>query len=833
MSRTTVLVITLFLLASVSAPAYADDLTPFISQPNCEEGRQPGKRGCYVPFFLDTGELFNDTNRNKVVFEQEFALGDGWIPRTSGHVQLSADSVLPKGTIVRVTLADAKDTPDGRSYLLRNLELTVLVRPATTPRPAPSLFIRDYSPWEHSELKEAYMLGFSPGEHVRMEFIAPPRSSMRIIFEKVFFPGLPGLFRASHRHFQSKIEMPPYLVPIPSKAICGTEDNRELSSNAAIARLRQDQGDLLEICTGFIADCPAGPGKCFLSAGHCLIRDHADSARFNIPPSNPSTCKPNPPTAESIFSIDKSTVIAIHEPEQANDWAVMRLVPNQVTGKTAFEQQGASLSLRTASLPVLGSTLRMRGYGIDSTGDVLAGPNNPCEEGFCASGDGERNRVQQTSSGRFIQINADKQIAYDIDSCGGNSGSPVVFAFLNQAMAIHTTSGCDAQDPSQRVNIGTNIQHPILSRALGNVFDVKPSNVVVRHDVAMNAAGDGVIVWEENLFTGARRIKARLIAPNLKMSNELELDTTFGPALPHPKVDITPDGRFVVVHNVKGQTHNANGDVVAPSFFLTEGVPLTSARSPDVAISPSSNFTAIWHGVKGVNGTYLQLRRFLFVGLPLTDALDVAELDDPNNTTSSIQSNSAGTSLVLWRVSTNNPLARVYEPFGSAVSSAFSISAPSAELLDDGTILAVSIEDPGTFLPNKIVGQRYTKTGLLMGQPFDLVFDTFTVDRNPRIVSMHSSGFFVTWTRAQDTAMAQQFSLDTRSVADVFDVSAGDDYVLAARDAGLFVVSGPVRSQFILKSSDPAAAANTPEIFSDGFESGDTLTWSATVGGTG
>ena len=59
----------------------------------------------------------------------------------------------------------------------------------------------------------------------------------------------------------------------------------------------------------------------------------------------------------------------------------------------------------------------------------------------------------------------DGLILHDCSTLGGNSGSPVIWEQMNQAVGIHTHGGCTS---SGGQNSGTSISHPALQNALAN-----------------------------------------------------------------------------------------------------------------------------------------------------------------------------------------------------------------------------------------------------------------------------------------------------------------------------------------------------------------------------
>ena len=222
-------------------------------------------------------------------------------------------------------------------------------------------------------------------------------------------------------------------VPADTETICGPADNRELSFDPRSARL-------LPIgCTGWIIDdC----GNCFLTAGHCSSGTNV--AQFNVPFSSPGGSL-NHPGPEDQYAVDPISVQSNGGAGTGNDWAYFGTFPNSVTGLTAFQTQGAAFGLGNAPTPGPGSTIRITGYGVDST------PNSTF------------NQIQQTNSGPLV-TNSGNLVQYQVDTTGGNSGSPVIWEEQGTAVGIHTHGGCSTSGSG--MNSGTHIIHPGLQAAL-------------------------------------------------------------------------------------------------------------------------------------------------------------------------------------------------------------------------------------------------------------------------------------------------------------------------------------------------------------------------------
>lgn len=217
---------------------------------------------------------------------------------------------------------------------------------------------------------------------------------------------------------------------------CGPTDDRVLSSDPRAGRL-------LPIgCTGWIInDC----NSCMLTAGHCT--GNLAVLQFNVPMSNSSGGLVNPPP-EDQYAIDAASILSNGGQGTGNDWGYFGCFPNPNTGQTPFQRQGARFTL-TAPPPFNGSeTIRITGYGTDST------PNATF------------NQVQQTHVGPWRTFSGNL-VQYETDTTGGNSGSPVIHEQTGNAIGIHTHGGCGTGNPPGQ-NSGTASVHPGLQAALAN-----------------------------------------------------------------------------------------------------------------------------------------------------------------------------------------------------------------------------------------------------------------------------------------------------------------------------------------------------------------------------
>ncbi len=236
--------------------------------------------------------------------------------------------------------------------------------------------------------------------------------------------------------------------------ICGSTDDRVPSSDVRAGRLSNG-------CTGWIISSSGGGNeKLHLSAGHCFSTTAV--LQFAVPASGNNCALVQPPVAKQ-FAVDAASSQYVNG-GVGNDYWVYRCFPNSSTGRTTFQEQGAAFTLATA-MPAVGATVRNTGYGVDGTNTNGATSSSSCS---CSSaaGTGSRNQTQQTHTGALAG-NAGTTLQHRVDTCGGNSGSPLLDDATGLAIAIHTHGGCTTSTGS--ANSGTQVTHPGLLAAIAGM----------------------------------------------------------------------------------------------------------------------------------------------------------------------------------------------------------------------------------------------------------------------------------------------------------------------------------------------------------------------------
>ena len=235
-------------------------------------------------------------------------------------------------------------------------------------------------------------------------------------------------------------------------SICGGVDDRVPSSDPRVGRITPI------LCTAFLLD---DPGGCLLTAGHCAAFENGaemDVLEFNVPLSDPDGSVNFAPPQDQ-YPIDPDS-IQYESNGITNDWCYFGALPNTMTGLTPSEAQGDGYALADpVPAPDL-TTIRVTGFGQDDDDD-------------------QSNYTQQTDTGVFDFIDPFNIEYDDIDTKGGNSGSPVIKENENVVIGIHVGGGCD--QPGFESNFAYRVDTLAIQNALNNPQgtceqDVEPCN---------------------------------------------------------------------------------------------------------------------------------------------------------------------------------------------------------------------------------------------------------------------------------------------------------------------------------------------------------------------
>ena len=211
------------------------------------------------------------------------------------------------------------------------------------------------------------------------------------------------------------------------KTLCHEKDQRVSSDKTPIARALPSKNGKIgrrgpTACTATMIS-----KDCAVSAGHCF--KNLNFIEFNVPPTI-NLNNLGHPDEEDIYRVNRKTII--HKSNgPGDDWAVFKVLPNQVTSKYPGDVMGFLEVDFNKPSP---SFLEVTGYGAD---------HSPISAHF----------TQQTDQGELISIEGSR-IGHTVDTMGGNSGSSIIDLSTGKIIGIHTHAGCSI---SLGFNQGTSI----------------------------------------------------------------------------------------------------------------------------------------------------------------------------------------------------------------------------------------------------------------------------------------------------------------------------------------------------------------------------------------
>lgn len=214
--------------------------------------------------------------------------------------------------------------------------------------------------------------------------------------------------------------------PAQKQSICGVDERRP-EQHSAVGIVRKSGATAADpFCTVTLVS-----ESCALTAGHCL---HVlQEAEFF---SHESMAVVS--SEESTYEVDQSSIRALQS-RIGNDWAVLRLRPNRVTGLLAGKAHGFV--------------------------DVELDPEHetpPALRLFATRkrGDGQFEMVSSEGAPLWVQHSI---LFHDVDTGPGSSGALVVSGETGRAIAIHTHGGCETMKNNKATYIS---QQPYLRKAI-------------------------------------------------------------------------------------------------------------------------------------------------------------------------------------------------------------------------------------------------------------------------------------------------------------------------------------------------------------------------------
>lgn len=395
------------------------------------------------------------------------------------------------------------------------------------------------------------------------------------------------------------------------------------------------------------------------------------------------------------------------------------------------------------------------------------------------------------------------------------------------------------------------------STPLGSEFqvNVNTNGDQTTPEVASDAQGNYIVIWHPG--------SGRQVFNDGSLGPEFAVNTSFN-AL---SVARAPGGQFVVASEfsgtdyvVRAQLFDAMGNPQGANINVSEGNG-EDIITVDVDMINDDEFLVVWS--LGVAGRRDILGRQMNVdGTPAGDVFVVNTLTAGTQDETAVALADNGDFAVVW-ISTTSPgddnditsiQGRVFASSGQPLSDQFQVNVnttarqdrPDIAALADGSWVAAWSDgsNVGDSQARGIAAQRFDAVGQLLGG--SLAVNTFTNGDQilPSVAPLSDGGFIVTW-ESQGSPGGDNLlkSVQGRGY-DSLGQPAGDQFQVNSyaprTQSRAAVATGPDLTSLVVWQSNGSAGDDqseesiqgqffgplVPQVFTDGFESGDTVSWS-------
>ncbi|MCD4750960.1 MAG: HEAT repeat domain-containing protein [Thermoanaerobaculales bacterium] len=306
-------------------------------------------------------------------------------------------------------------------------------------------------------------------------------------------------------------------------------------------------------------------------------------------------------------------------------------------------------------------------------------------------------------------------------------------------------------------------------------------------DVAIDGAGNAVVVWSSQIPRGAQQlngIRLRRIDRNgTALGNEYRIDRLPGFLARSPAVDLTPDEKtFVVVweggsegersrRRIWARIFGADGQPVGPEIRIDQqplthelfGLPPEFYGGPRVSMASSGEFVVVWRseGQKSCDRFNISARRFSADGKALCDEFLVNEDASWSQLNPDVDHDSTGRFVVVWQdgrwIGTTEERSRIrgriFNRAGEAFGPEFVLSrdargaaaVPALAVAADGTFVCVWKARAGIDPGVRLQARSFDSDGGPLGTRVEIEPTSTGID-HPGIVLVDDRDFMIFWT---------------------------------------------------------------------------------------
>lgn len=403
-----------------------------------------------------------------------------------------------------------------------------------------------------------------------------------------------------------------------------------------------------------------------------------------------------------------------------------------------------------------------------------------------------------------------------------------------------------------------------------------------RAQVAMQGNGDFIVVWESQRSDNGDdldfSIQGQRFASDGSMIGDRFLVNAYTTNNQRqPAIAMATDRSFVVVWqsygsgdgdtehaSVQGRRFASDGSPFGDQFQVNSYTPQGQIRA-QIAMDAADNFVVVWeqNNAYGAGAGFdtIEAQRFLSDGTPAGSQLSVSEPSDWDQERPQLAVDANGDFVVVWHAdgptgddtSLASIQGRRFDSLGVPLGTQFVANtyttgnqiAPDISMQSAGDFVVVWNSDQagnGDSSERSIQGQRFASDGTPQGNQFLINTYTTGIQWGPTVHHDAGDGFVVTWQNylpangPYNDILGQRFTSNGTSLGEEFHITPAPEIFggypsLASDSAANFVV---VWQSYHDGDSDYGLLAqrfcNPSCLFVDGFESGDTMSWSGSMG---
>lgn len=422
-------------------------------------------------------------------------------------------------------------------------------------------------------------------------------------------------------------------------------------------------------------------------------------------------------------------------------------------------------------------------------------------------------------------------------------------------------------------------------RPVGSEFQINSYTTGIQANAQVAPLGSSgfVVVWGSGGSFGSDQdgsIQARLMAPDgTPRVPEFQVNDYTTWLQDSAVVAAASDGRFLVAWRSLGSFgSDASYSSVQARLFDAQGQPLTdefqvntttlgSQYEPDIVATPTDEFVVVWSSASSAGSdsslSSIQGQRFAGDATPLGGEFQINTSTTSWQWEPTVDAGAEGDFVVVWQsyfspgsdTSFESVLGQRFDPDGLPVGPEFQVNSyttgrqyyPDVNVSADGGFLVAwcsngSFGDDDSEL--SIQARRFDSGGVPTGPEFQLNSYTTGYQRDPDLALSDDGSFVVAWSSIGSlgddddsySAQVRRFEADDSAPEAEFQANVStsqEQYSTNVRrlDSGRYLVTWMSQESSGTDTSWTSIQGRyfVIDLFSDGFESGDTSAWSAAV----